>query len=126
MATLNEGRHTGEFIGQQAMGDAYHNKPVTLLSGQDLSAGTVLGKVTASGKYKILDPASANGDQNAAAILYDNEDATAGDLTVVVVIRGPMTVNYNDLVWPAGITANQKAAAIVQLEALGIVPSAAS
>lgn len=37
------------------------------------------------------------------------------------IVRGPCEVRLSDLTWPAGITADQKAACIRKLEALGIV-----
>lgn len=45
MATLTEGMHTGEFIGERALGDSFHNDSVTVLSGQNLAAGAVVGSV---------------------------------------------------------------------------------
>lgn len=45
MTTLTEGMHEGEFIGELAMGIGYHVDEITLKSGNDLSAGTVLGAV---------------------------------------------------------------------------------
>ena len=36
---------------------------ITVLSGETLEAGAVLGKVTASGKYKALDPAAVDGSE---------------------------------------------------------------
>lgn len=43
MVTLTEGMHEGEFIGELAMGVGYHVDAVTLESGNNLSAGAVLG-----------------------------------------------------------------------------------
>lgn len=44
MATLTEGMHEGEFIGELAMGIGYHVDAVTLDTG-NLAAGTVLGTI---------------------------------------------------------------------------------
>ena len=44
---LTEGMHTGEHIGEMALGLSYHNDPVTVLSGQNLVAGAVVGAVPA-------------------------------------------------------------------------------
>lgn len=120
MATLTEGKHDGEFIGELAMGIGYHVDLGTLISGQNHSAGTVVGKISASGKYTILAPAAVTGEQAAAGITYANANASAADLTTRFMLRGPAIVNGNDLVWPGGITAPQKATAIAQLLALGI------
>jgi Bacteriophage lambda head decoration protein D len=53
----------------------------TVLSGEDLSAGEVVGIVTASGKLKLCDSASADGSQVAAAVMTKAVDATGGDVT---------------------------------------------
>lgn len=121
MATLTEGMHEGEFIGELAMGIGYHVDAGTLISGQNLVAGTVVGKITASGKYTILAPAAGDGSQAAAGIIVPNVNASGGDVTTArFLLRGPAQVNANDLTWPGGITGPQKTAAIAQLMALGI------
>ena len=120
MPTLTETMHEGEFIGELAMGVSFHVDAMTLITGQNLVAGTVIGKITASGKYTILAPAAATGEQAAAGILVPNCNATAADVITRSLLRGPAQVNANDLTWPGGITAPQKTAAIAQLMALGI------
>ena len=87
MATnLTEKRRRGFFIAHEANG-TISRETVTLISGQDLEAGSVLGKITASGKYTILAPAAGDGSEVADAILWDTVDASAGDKTVVVIFR---------------------------------------
>jgi Bacteriophage lambda head decoration protein D len=78
MPVLNEGRYAGEFVVSEGNGKIWR-ETITVLSGQNVQDGAVLGKVTASGKYKALDPAAADGSQSAAGILYDAADATAAD-----------------------------------------------
>ena len=122
MATLTEGKHEGEFIGQLAMGIGYHVDQVTVLSGQNLVAGAVVGKVTASGKYVAYDNAGTDDGRRAVAgILVAAVDASGGDVTTGrVLLRGPAIVNKNDLTWAAGIDAGEQATAIAALMALGI------
>lgn len=120
MATLTEGQHEGEFIGELAMGEGYHIDEVTLVSGQNLAAGAVLGIITASGKYSAYDNGAATGIETAAGILLGAVDASGGDVTNARVMRrGPAIVNGNDLGWgannAAGITAGK-----ADLLALGI------
>lgn len=45
MAALTEGMHEGEFIGELAMSASYHINPATVLSGEELEAGAVVGGV---------------------------------------------------------------------------------
>jgi Bacteriophage lambda head decoration protein D len=120
MTTLTEGMHEGEFIGELAMGIGYHVDELTLISGQDLAAGVVVGRITASGKYTTYDNGAANGAEVAAGIMYAAVDASGGDVTDArIVRRGPAIVNANDLGWGAndgtGITAGK-----ADLLALGI------
>jgi hypothetical protein len=70
MPTVQEGRHAGEFIVAEGNG-TISRETVTVLSGEVLEAGAVLGKVTASGEVKALDPAAVDGSEAAAAILHD-------------------------------------------------------
>jgi hypothetical protein len=121
MVTLTEGRHNGEFIGELAMGQGYHCDAITVLSGQNLQAGAVLGRQTSGGKYVAFDNAGTDDGRRAVAgILVDNVNATAGDQPGLGLLRGPAIVNRNDLVWAAGVDAAEQAAAITALLALGI------
>jgi hypothetical protein len=121
MPTLTEGKHEGEFIGQLAMGIGYHVDAITVLSGANLSACTVIGRITASGKYVAFDNAGTDdGRRTAAGILVPAADATGGDVTSRALLRGPAIVNKNDLVWAAGIDAAEQAAALATLLTLGI------
>ena len=66
MPVLTEGRYAGEFVVSEGNGKI-SRETITVLSGQTLQAGRVLGKVTASGKYKALDPAAVDGSEAAPA-----------------------------------------------------------
>lgn len=85
-----------------------------------IASGQVLGKVTATGKYAVLAPAANDGTEAAAAIAVSQVDATAADMETAVIVRDAQVVS-NQLTWPAGITTNQKNAALAQLAALNIV-----
>jgi hypothetical protein len=123
MATLTEPRHEGEFIGELAMGVGYHVDQVTVLSGQNLIAGTVVGAQTSGGKFVAYDNAGTDdGRRTVAGILVADCNASAGDVTTARVLRrGPAIVNRRDLTWAAGIDAGEQAAALAQmLTLLGI------
>jgi hypothetical protein len=62
MPELQEGRYAGEFVVSEGNG-AISRETITVLSGEPLEAGAVLGKVTASGKYKALNPAAVDGSR---------------------------------------------------------------
>lgn len=95
--TLTEGRHAGEFLMSEAAGQRSREN-VTILSGQDLGAGAVLGKVTASGKYVAVDQAASDGSEVARAVLIDECDATGGDTAAAVIARDA-EVNGDCLDW---------------------------
>lgn len=89
----------------------------------DYAIGTVLGKITASGKYVVAKETAVDGSKvPAAVVLEDKSIAATTDTKVLVAVRGPMIVSK------AGITldatydnATKKATAIAALEALGIL-----
>ena len=93
---------------------------VTVVSGQNLGTGTVIGIITASGKVTQLAPGAADGSQNAAGVLLLPVDATTGDQAGVIIARHALCSDKG-LVWPGGITGPQKTAAINQLKSLGIL-----
>lgn len=61
---------------------------VTILAGQLLQRGSVLGQITASGKYILALSAASDGSQTPAAIAADYIDATAGDVTGAIYLAG--------------------------------------
>ena len=119
MPVLNEGCFAGEFLVSEGNG-RISRETITVLSGQNLQAAAVLGKVTASGKYQALDPAGDDGSEAAAGILYDAVDASAADAEGVAVVR-MAEVNAAELVWPDGITGGEQTTALGELAALSII-----
>ncbi len=61
---------------------------VTIISGQNLSAGAVLGQITASGKYNLSASAAGDGSNTPAAVLPEACDASGGDKTAFVYYTG--------------------------------------
>ena len=62
---------------------------VILISGSGVVIrGTVLGVITASGKYAVSTTAATDGSQNPAAVLVDDYDATSADVSVGVYEMG--------------------------------------
>lgn len=66
---------------------------VTIASGQNLSRGALLGKITASGKYVLCDSGAADGSQAPVAILAEDCDASGGDAQAVVYLSGAFNEN---------------------------------
>jgi len=86
------------------------------------AVGTVLGKVTATGKYKIAVETAVDGSKVAAAlVIADQSIAAATDTKVVVLIKGPAEVSKGALVLDATYDdAPKKGVVYASLEALNI------
>ena len=86
------------------------------------AVGTVLGKVTADGKYKIAVQTAVDGSQTAAAIVIDDYSiAATTDTKVLVLIKGPAEVSQGALVLDASYDLDaEKDAVYASLEALNI------
>lgn len=64
-------------------------KPATVVSGSGvLAKGTVLGIVTASGKFGVYADAGAGGLDTAKGILAEDVDATSADVNTTVYLAG--------------------------------------
>lgn len=114
-----ETAHAGEFIVSEGNGSISREKEI-VITGQNLVAGAVVGRITASGKLTELAPAAIDGSEAAAGVLFDAVDASTADQPGVNIAR-LAEVNDAELTWPAGITAPEKAAAIAELAALNII-----
>jgi hypothetical protein len=101
----------------------FTRESVTLLAGTAYPVGAVLGRVTASGKLKLSTAAGSDGAQNVAGVLLYAADATAADVTGIVLMRGPAIVSKAALIFDASVDdATKTAAKHAQLTALGIIP----
>lgn len=94
--------------------------------------GTCLGKVTATGKYKISVQSAADGSETVAAIVIGDSAGVAHsfsvaattDTKVLVLARGPVIVSKDALVLDASYDLPaEKQAAYDALAARGIVTS---
>jgi Bacteriophage lambda head decoration protein D len=87
-----------------------------------LAVGTVLGKVTATGKYKVAVETATDGSKVAAAIVMTETVLPAStDTGVLALFRGSSGVAKEALVLDATYNdATKKAAVYASLEAAGI------
>lgn len=60
-------------------GGTYTTRKVTIISGQNLVAGAVLGKITASGKFNLSLAAAGDGSQSPDMVLAQDCNASGGD-----------------------------------------------
>lgn len=59
--------------------DDITTRKVTILSGQNLKVGAVIGKITSGGKYKLSLSAASDGSETPDLILAEDCDASGGD-----------------------------------------------
>jgi hypothetical protein len=109
-----------------------HNETVTVneASQTTYTIGTVLGKITANGKYIVSKQAAADGSQVPAAIYIGDTVglaqnlviAAATDTSVLALARGAVVVSIGALALDATFaSASQKAFAYASLKAQGIL-----
>jgi hypothetical protein len=96
-----------------------------LKAGTSYPLGSVLGRITATGEYRLSPAAEVVGDEGAetaAAVLLDAVDATDGAATGLIAARGPVILAEGALVFDASVDQPaERTAKIVQLSALGLV-----
>lgn len=120
MTTYTESYQAKEIILSEANG-TLSRETVTITSGAGvLQAGTVLGKITASGEYTAYDDDNADGSQAAVGILLESVDATSAAVSASMLAR-LAEVKSGALVWAATNDAGDKTAGLADLAALTII-----
>lgn len=99
----------------------YSRNQVTVVSGQNLKLGTVIGRVSATQKVKALDPSATDGSEVATGVVLQSIDASAAEKTNGLIVSRQAIVADHALVWPVAITTEEITAAIAQLEAIGVL-----
>ena len=90
-------------------------RQITLVAGQNLLRGSVLGKATATGKFALALSASSDGSQSPSVILAEDCNASAGDTVAIAYFKA--VVDENACIFGAGVT---PASARDPLRAMGI------
>lgn len=116
---LTEPKHAEECVFWEAHPN-YCREEKTIVSGQNLGANKVVGKITSGGKFAVYNNSGGDGTESAAGILLSAVDASGGDKKGAVLVRGPAIVKSAMLDWGtsdgAAITAG-----IADLAALNIL-----
>lgn len=101
----------------------YDAVTVNEASGKTYAVGTVLGKVTATGKYKICVQTASDGSQTAAAVVVEDKTiAATTDTKVLAMVRGPAIISRDALVLDASHDLQaEKDAVYAALAALNIL-----
>lgn len=124
MTVLTKSPTLGDLLKYELNG-SYCRETVTLKAGTSYPLGAVLGRITASGKYRLSPAAEVVGDEGAetaVAVLLEAVDATAADRTGLIAARGPVIVSKAALVFDASVDQPaEKTAKYLQLATLGLV-----
>ncbi len=121
MPVLTQPPSTGDVL-KYEVNPNYTREVITLLQGMPYPVGSVLGRITASGKYKLATSGGSDGAQTATAVLLYAVDATLADAVGIVVARGPSIVSRADLAYDATVDDSAKITTkIGQLATVGII-----
>jgi hypothetical protein len=121
MSVLTEPPSMGDVL-KYEVNPNYTREVVTLLAGMPYPVGAVLGRITASGKYKLATSGGTDGAQTASAVLLYAVDATLADAVGIIVARGPAIVSRAALAYDATVDDAAKITTkIGQLAAAGII-----
>lgn len=120
MPVITEGLNLGDLLKYEAP-NLYSRDQVTIAAGQNLAIGTVVGIETATSKVKQIDPAATDGTEIAVGVLATSVDASLIDREDGILIARHAVVADHALTWPAGIAPLDKATAIAQLKAAGLL-----
>ena len=124
MATLTKGQANASFIVSESEG--YRSRDtvtVTVPANTTYAAGTIISKITATGKLVQHAAGAVDGSEDEAGILYETLANTAGsavDIEVVSFARDA-EVNGSELTYEVGADAAQITASNLALKALGII-----
>ncbi|WP_372838695.1 head decoration protein [Phaeovulum sp.] len=122
MPVLTEPPSMGDVL-KYEVNPNYTREVITLLQGMPYPVGSVLGRITTNGKYKLATSGGSDGAQTASAVLLYAVDATLADAIGIVLVRGPAIVSRAELAYDGSVDdATKITAKLDQLTALGIIP----
>lgn len=111
MVTLTEGRYASDWLKREA-DSLFSREEAVIVSGAGVVvSGTVVGKITASGKYTPVTVAAVDGSEDAAGIVMWDVDATSADATAVIIARDAIVV-HQGLKYGADVDTSGERAAI--------------
>ena len=124
MAPLTKAPTEGDLL-KFDLNNNFTREVVTLLAGTNYALGSVVGQVTASGKFTLSPAAEVvglEGAETVSGVLIAAVDATDGDASGVIIRRGPAIVSKAVLAYHASVdTAAEIAAKQASLSLIGIV-----
>ena len=118
MPSIQEAMNLGDLLKFEAS-HFYSRDRVTVAANQNLKLGCVVA-VAPDGLVKALNPTAIDSLNEAAGVLIVDADATLIECDALIVSRHAV-VAHRALIWPAGITPEQRNLAITQLKRLGVL-----
>jgi hypothetical protein len=121
MPTLTEGRYQSDWLKYEAAAN-FSRDNETVVSGSGIvESGTVMGRVTATGKIKPHTAGASDGSQTPVGLLVDRVDATAADRVAVMIARDARVMDVGIIYGVDVLTSNAKATVNAALKTLGIL-----
>lgn len=122
MTILTEGSRKAEFMLSEANDWRSRGEVTVTAPTGGLESGTILGVITATGKYVRHAAGAADGSENEAGILFAPIAAAeaSADYQVTAILRDAEVIGA-DLTYEIGADATQVTASNVALAALGII-----
>jgi len=117
----------GDALKTLTVGQAYASSHLSLTISAGVTAfapgdSFAIAVTSGAGKVTAIDPDADDGRQKPFGVLLAAVTAPDGaDVPGVALVRGPAIVDPTALVWPAGLSAGQKAGALALLAARGII-----
>jgi len=122
MTVLTQSPTLGDIL-KYELNPNFTRETITLLAGTAYPVGAVLGRITASSKYKLATSGGTDGAQTAAAVLLYPVDASGADGPGIIIARGPAIVSKATLVFDSTVDdAAKTTTKHGQLAAVGIIP----
>jgi len=109
----------GHFMISEAAGHRSREQ-ITIAAGEVLKAGSVLSKNSVTGNYVGYDNDDTTTEDDAAAILWDDVDATGGTKQAAAIVRDA-EVNGDELIFGDTEDTGDREAAVADLLAVGII-----
>jgi hypothetical protein len=110
---LTEGKHTAEFLLSEGNGSISREQVTIAAAAAALVPGTLVGKITASGKYAAYNNGASDGTEVAAGVLYAAAPDSAADQKAVIIARDAEVM--------ASALTGSDTAGVADLKALGII-----
>ena len=98
--------------------DIYSNEMGTLAASQSVDIGTPLGVVTASGQLVVWNPTAADGSQTLVGFALRAYTTGVGGTEPLAYKARHAVVSSTGILWPAGTTAAQIAAALAEVPSI--------